>query len=82
MGHQHLRLFAVAPAKVVRPGTIDHHITFFARHLEGRHEPFRKLGAVAGPNRVNVRRNVFYHGHLLHRVAQSLFAGVLAVKPR
>ena len=43
MRHKHLGLARVTPAKIVCLGPIDFHITFFARHLEGRHEPFGQM---------------------------------------
>src|SRR3546814_3834530 len=71
MGHQYLGLAGVTPAEIVRVGPIYFHITFFARHLERRHEPFGQMCAVASPNGINVHWKVTYSQHLIPQARQS-----------
>ena len=82
MCHKHFRLFPVAPAKVMRPGTVDLNITFFARHLEGRHKPFRQMRTIAGPDRVDVVGKISNLGQYVHFVKCSLLVGLSITKPR
>ena len=54
MCHKHFRLAAVAPAKVMHFSIVDLHITFLARHFQGRHKPFRQMRTISSPDGADI----------------------------